>query len=75
MKLRVDPDSFYSVKETAEALGMSRNTIAAKLADGELKGARFGPKSWRIKGSDIVAFYDAHTRQAVRSANWQRTTA
>jgi len=58
MRPAIDPDVIYSVREAAELMKVSRNTVAAWLARGELKGAKFGTRSWRIKGSALLDLYE-----------------
>jgi len=60
---RIDPDTLYSAREVEELLGVSKNTVLRLLTSGELRGARVGPKLWRIKGSDVLTYYERQAEQ------------
>jgi len=51
---------FYSFKEVMRILGISRNTLYNRLADGKIKGNKFGHQ-WRFSEKaleDVAADYD-----------------
>ncbi|TAK33548.1 MAG: DNA-binding protein [Chloroflexota bacterium] len=54
----MDADQLYTVKEVEELLGLSRNVVLRLLNQGELRGAKLGVRQWRIKGSDILEYYE-----------------
>jgi excisionase family DNA binding protein len=53
----MDSKQVYSVRETAELLGVSQETIRRAIRSGRLKAAKFGGKDLRISRHDIAEFY------------------
>ena len=43
----------YSVKETAQMLGVTPVTVYNWLWSGDIRGVKAGPKLWRIPASEI----------------------
>lgn len=43
----------YTVKETADALGVSALTVYRWLYSGDIRGVKAGPKLWRIPQSEV----------------------
>ena len=68
MKPEIQADAFYTIQEAAGILGMGRNTIAAHIARGELKAAHFGTKTYRIKGSDLLSWYEKYSRSGKKDS-------
>ena len=65
------PIKYYTLKETAEILGVHTRTAQRYLLSGKLKGARFG-KAWKISETDIHAFYEsvkADTAKRLKARN------
>lgn len=47
----------YEPKDAADLMGVNKETILRAIRAGELPAKRFG-KGYRIKGSDLEAWYD-----------------
>jgi len=58
-------DKLVSKQETAQILGVSERTISRYLNEGKLRGAIIG-KSWRIKESDVQAFFEEMREQTAK---------
>jgi len=54
-------DEILTVKQTAEYLKLSNRSIHKLILDKKLLASQIGPRSWRIKKSDIDAFLRATT--------------
>ena len=65
----VDENSFYSVYDAAEALGLSPNTVRNAMVAGDLDFIRFGKrKGVRIMGSSLIKWSeDNRNRRVTRS--------
>ena len=63
MRPSIDPNAIYTLKETGQLLSLSRNTLMRLLARGELNGAKLDARTWRIKGSDLLDFYERKKQQ------------
>ena len=48
---------FYSLKGTAELIGVSVRTMQRYVRDGVLQGAKFG-REWRFTEDDIMRAYE-----------------
>lgn len=66
----------YSIEETAEILGMARQTLYNKLSQGRLDElppvVRLGPRLIRFTEQGIQQFIDAHTSQSVQTVRRKR---
>ena len=59
--LQMDPSNgsdFYSIKEAATALKLSRLTIQRRIERGQIKAYKVG-RNWRIPKSEILSVFDA----------------
>jgi excisionase family DNA binding protein len=50
-----DLSDLISVNEAAEIVGVTHFTIRRRIADGSLPGYRFGPRTLRVRRSDVLA--------------------
>lgn len=61
----------YSIEETAQLLGMAKQTIYNKLSQGRLDElppvVRLGPRLIRFTEEGVRRFVDAHTSQSVQA--------
>ncbi|MBW8371495.1 MAG: helix-turn-helix domain-containing protein [Thiobacillus sp.] len=66
----------YSIEETAQLLGMARQTLYNKLSQGKLDElppvVRLGPRVIRFTEQGIQQFIDAHTSQSVQTVRRKR---
>jgi len=63
MTYRDLPPQPYSVAQAAHVLGISQDTIRARIKDGSLKGAfRAGRKLWRVP---VASVDDYQARQSI----------
>lgn len=52
-------DPPYSVAESAHVLGISQDTVRARIKDGTLKGAfRSGKKLWRVPVAAVESYIE-----------------
>lgn len=50
-----DLSDLISVNDAAEIIGVTHFTIRRRIADGSLPGFRFGPRTLRVRRSDVLA--------------------
>lgn len=51
----IDPNKYYSLRETAEFLKVTEATVAKYLREGDLEGKKVGPKErWHALGRSII---------------------
>ena len=56
LKKEIEEVKRYSVKETAELLGLSTRSISTRLKKGDFPNAKKVGKEWRIPEEDIRSF-------------------
>lgn len=49
------PPAYVTIAQAAERLGVSRDTIRRRIADGTVPAVRVGPRSIRIAVEDLAA--------------------
>lgn len=54
----------YTVREAAEVLGVTPDTVAAWIKSGKLRASKLGRNTMRISSDDIMELYD---RNATRT--------
>jgi excisionase family DNA binding protein len=65
-----DPDFIYTTDEIAKLLRVHPQTVKRWLRAGELRGALLADRTgWRVLGSDLQAFWDAHLNIATNRNN------
>lgn len=52
----IDPNFPYTVDETAEIMGVHRETVKEWFQEGRLVGVKLGYRTLRIQGSDLIDF-------------------
>ncbi len=50
-----DLSDLITVNDAAELVGVTHFTIRRRIADGSLPGYRFGPRTLRVRRSDVLA--------------------
>jgi excisionase family DNA binding protein len=59
------PDTYLTLPQAAEIVGLSVKTLRRRISAGSLTAYRFGPRSIRIKRSDLEA-----SGHRIPSARW-----
>ena len=55
---------FYTVRQIAETLSLTEETIREKFRKGELEGIKIG-KSWRMEGSKLRRFLNVNADKEI----------
>jgi excisionase family DNA binding protein len=56
----IDQGHFYTTEQVAKLLQVHPQTVKRWLRAGELRGALLADRTgWRVRGSDLQAFWDA----------------
>lgn len=57
--LNIEPEELYSMREAAEFLDVTPETVKMYCRNGKLKGQKVGPKrEWKVRGSEINRLRD-----------------
>lgn len=52
------PEKFLSIAAVADRLGMNKNTVYKRISEGELTVYKMGPKTYRVKESEVEKFIE-----------------
>ena len=55
-------NELLTVSQAAEYLKLSEKTVRRLISDRKILAAKVSNRSWRIKESDIEAYYQAHSK-------------
>lgn len=58
--MAIDVNEIYDVTGASKAAKMPEHIIRAAIKENALPARKFGPRTTRIKGKDLQAWYDGH---------------
>ena len=65
----MEKDRMLSVKDVAETLNISENTVRRWIAEGKIKGLKFG-RQWRFRPSDMAQWLEKGDRKDSKSEKY-----
>ncbi len=71
----IETEAIYTPAEAAELVGVKLTFIKTQIKEGRLTAYRLGAKVLRIKGSDLLAWFDGQRIPSASTASCEPKTA
>lgn len=59
-------EKLLSSREVAARLGLALGTVQRYLKEGQIKGAKFGGRKWKIRPSEVEKFIERIEKKQVK---------